>query len=62
MGLQTTRNLNVENKIIELRNMIDNDKHETKDFKRKFIELKNILGNTDEDIFLLEIEMKKTKK
>lgn len=62
MGLETTRNLIIENKINELRNMVDNDKYETKDFKRKFIELKNILGSTDEDIFLLEMEIKKNKK
>lgn len=62
MGLKTTRNIAIENKINELRKMIDENEYNSEEFKIKFNNLKEILGNSDEDIFLMEIDIKSKEK
>ena len=62
MGLKTTRNIAIENKINELRKMIDKNEYNSEEFKIKFNNLKEILGNSDEDIFLMEIDIKSKEK
>ena len=62
MGLKTTRNIAIENKINELRKMIDENEYNSEEFKINFNNLKEILGNSDEDIFLMEIDIKSKEK
>ena len=50
MGLKTTRNQEIFDKLEKIREMVNEDKYETDDFKKEYGDLKEILGTMDEDI------------
>ena len=58
MGLESVRTPKIEKDLEELRKLVDEDKYDTKEFKEKYSELLEILGNTDEDLFLIDMDVK----
>lgn len=62
MGLQTTRNPKVFKLLEEVRKIVDKDEYNSDKFKEKYRELKGILGSKDEDIFLIDMDIKIRKK
>ena len=57
MGLKTTRNQEIFDKLEKIREMVNEDKYETDDFKKEYGDLKEILGTMDEDIMLIDMEI-----
>ena len=62
MGLESIRTPKIEKDLEELRKLVDEDKYDTKEFKEKYNELLEILGNTDEDLFLIDMDVKLKQK
>ena len=62
MGLETTRNPKVFKLLEEVRKIVDRDEYNSDKFKEKYRELKGILGSKDEDIFLIDMDIKIKKK
>ena len=62
MGLESIRTPKIEKDLEELRKLVDEDKYATKEFKEKYNELLEILGNTDEDLFLIDMDAKLKQK
>ena len=62
MGLESVRTPKIEKDLEELRKLVDEDKYETKEFKEKYNDLLEILGNTDEDLFLIDMDAKLKQK
>ena len=62
MGLESVRTPKIEKDLEELRKLVDEDKYDTKEFKEKYSELLEILGNTDEDLFLIDMDVKIKQK
>ena len=62
MGLESVRTPKIEKDLEELRKLVDEDKYNTKEFKEKYSELLEILGNTDEDLFLIDMDAKLKQK
>ena len=62
MGLESVRTPKIEKDLEELRKLVDEDKYDTKEFKEKYNELLEILGNTDEDLFLIDMDAKIKQK
>ena len=62
MGLESIRTPKIEKDLEELRKLVDEDKYDTKEFKEKYNELLEILGNTDEDLFLIDMDAKIKQK
>ena len=62
MGLETTRNPKVFKLLEEVRKIVDMDEYNSDEFKEKYCELKGILGSRDEDIFLIDMDIKIRKK
>jgi len=62
MGLKSVRTPKIDRDIQELRKLVDEDKYDTKEFKEKYNNLLEILGNTDEDLFLIDIDVKLKQK
>ena len=62
MGLKTTRNQEIFDKLEKIREMVNEDKYETDDFKKEYGDLKEILGTMDEDIMLIDMEIQIRKK
>lgn len=62
MGLETTRNPKVFKLLEEVRKIVDRDEYNSDKFKEKYRELKGILGSKDEDIFLIDMDIKIRKK
>ena len=62
MGLESVRTPKIEKELEELRGLVDEDKYDTKEFKEKYNELLEILGNTDEDLFLIDMDAKIKQK
>ena len=62
MGLESVRTPKIEKDLEELRKLVDEDKYATKEFKEKYNELLEILGNTDEDLFLIDMDVKIKQK
>lgn len=61
MDLKSVRAPEIDEKIKELWNMINNGNVEGSDFKGKYGMLEELLGSEDEDLFLMRIEMAKLK-
>ena len=57
MGLETDRNPEVEKLINELQNLVRNNKYDTKQFKEKMNNIIGFIGEIDQDIILLNIEI-----
>ena len=62
MGLESVRTPKIEKDLEELRKLVDEDKYDTKEFKEKYNELLEILGNTNEDLFLIDMDVKIKQK
>ena len=62
MGLKTTRNPKVFKLLKEVRKIVDRDEYNSDEFKEKYRKLKGILGSKDEDIFLIDMDIKIRKK
>jgi len=62
MGLKTTRNPKVFKLLEEVRKIVDRDEYNSDEFKEKYRKLKGILGSKDEDIFLIDMDIKIRKK
>ena len=62
MGLKTTRNQEIFDKLEKIREMVNEDKYETDDFKKEYDDLKEILGTMDEDIMLIDMEIQIRRK
>ena len=62
MGLKSVRTPKINRDIQELRKLVDEDKYDTEEFKKKYNNLLEILGNTDEDLFLIDMDVKIKQK
>ena len=62
MGLKTTRNKEIFDKLEKIREMVNEDKYETDDFKKEYGDLKEILGTMDEDVMLIDMEIQIRRK
>ena len=62
MGLKSVRTPKIDRDIQELRKLVDKDKYNTDDFKEKYNNLLKILGNIDEDLFLIDMDVKLKQK
>ena len=62
MGLESVRTPKIEKDLEELRKLVDENKYDTKEFKEKYNNLLEILGNTDEDLFLIDMDVKIKQK
>ena len=62
MGLKTTRNQEIFDRLKKIREIVNENKYETDEFKKDYTELKNLLGTTDEDIMLIDMEIQIRKK
>ena len=62
MGLKTTRNQEIFDKLEKIREMVNENKYETDDFKKEYGDLKEILGTMDEDIMLIDMEIQIRRK
>ena len=62
MGLKSIRAPKIEKELEELRKLVDENKYDTKEFKEKYNNLLEILGNTDEDLFLIDMDVKIKQK
>ena len=62
MGLKSVRTPKIDRDIQELRKLVDEDKYDTEEFKKKYNSLLKILGNTDEDLFLIDMDVKMKQK
>lgn len=62
MGMKSARNIEVQNLLDDVRNLVSENRYETDEFKEKYNELKNILGNSDSDLMLIDMEIKRRKR
>ena len=62
MGLESVRTPKIEKDLEELRNLVDEDKYDTDSFKKKYNNLLEILGSADEDLFLIDMDVKLKQK
>lgn len=62
MGLETTRNPKVFDLLNEVRELVDENQYETDNFKEKYSELKSILGETDKDLFLIDMDIQRKRR
>ncbi|AVQ26984.1 ATP-binding protein [Fusobacterium ulcerans] len=62
MGLETTRNPKVFDLLNEVRKLVDENQYETNNFKEKYSELKSILGETDKDLFLIDMDIQRKRR
>ena len=62
MGLKSVRTPKIDRDIQELRKLVDENKYETNEFIEKYNKLLKILGNTDEDLFLIDMDIKMKQK
>ena len=64
MGLETDRNPSVHELLNQVREMVKNDNYESSEFERKYSKIKDILGEDDRDLFLvdMDLQIKKGRK
>ena len=64
MGLETDRNPSVNNLLTLVKEMVKNDNYENSEFKKKYTRIKDILGEDDRDLFLvdMDLQIKKGRK
>ena len=62
MGLETTRNPKVFKLLEEAGELVDKNEYESEEFKTKYKKLREILGNKDEDLLLMDMDIKIRKK
>ena len=57
MGLETDRNPSVNNLLTLVKEMVKNDNYENSEFKEKYTKIKDILGEDDRDLFLVDMDL-----
>ena len=64
MGLETDRNPSVNNLLNLVKEMVKNDDYENSKFEEKYTKIKDILGEDDRDLFLvdMDLQIKKGRK
>ena len=64
MGLETDRNPSVHELLNQVKEMVKNDNYENSEFERKYSKIKDILGEDDRDLFLvdMDLQIKKGRK
>ena len=64
MGLETDRNPSVYELLNQVKEMVKNDNYENSEFERKYSKIKDILGEDDRDLFLvdMDLQIKKGRK
>jgi len=64
MGLETDRNPSVHELLNQVKEMVKNDNYESFEFERKYSKIKDILGEDDRDLFLvdMDLQIKKGRK
>ena len=62
MGLKTTRNPKVFKVLEEAGELVDKNEYESEEFKTKYKKLREILGNKDEDLLLMDMDIQIRKK
>ena len=62
MGMKSARNIEVQNLLDDVRNFVSENRYETDEFKEKYNKLENILGNSDSDLMLIDMEIKRRKR
>ena len=64
MGLKTDRNPSVYELLNQVKEMVKNDNYESFEFERKYSKIKDILGEDDRDLFLvdMDLQIKKGRK
>ena len=64
MGLETDRNPSVYELLSQIKEMVKNDNYESSEFERKYNKIKDILGEDDRDLFLvdMDLQIKKGRK
>ena len=62
MGLESTRNPKVFKLLEEAGELVDKNEYESEEFKTKYKELREILGNKDEDLLLMDMDIQIRKK
>ena len=64
MGLETDRNPSVNNLLTLVKEMVKNDDYENSKFEEKYAKIKDILGEDDRDLFLvdMDLQIKKGRK
>ena len=62
MGLETDRNPSVNNLLTLVKEMVKNDNYENSEFKEKYTKIKDILGEDDRDLFLVDMDLQIKKK
>ena len=62
MGLETTRDPKVFKLLEEAGELVDKNEYESEEFKTKYKELREILGNKDEDLLLMDMDIQIRKK
>ena len=61
MGLETDRNPSVNNLLTLVKEMVKNDNYENSEFKEKYTKIKDILGEDDRDLFLVDMDLQVKK-
>ena len=62
MGLEATRNPKVFKLLEEAGEVVDKNEYESEEFKTKYKKLREILGNKDEDLLLMDMDIQIRKK
>lgn len=62
MGLETTRNPKVFKLLEEAGELVDKNEYESEEFRTKYKKLREILGNKDEDLLLMDMDIQIRKK
>ena len=57
MGLETDRNPSVNNLLNLVKEMVKNDNYENSKFEEKYAKIKDILGEDDRDLFLVDMDL-----
>lgn len=61
MGLTSQRNNEVQKEIDELQELINKNKYDNEEFKKRFSELENLLGQEDESIIIMDFSIARRK-
>lgn len=62
MGMETTRDIKIYNLLEEVRKLVREDKYQENEFKEKYQKLVSILGITDSDLLLINMEIQRRKR
>lgn len=62
MGMETTRNQDVFNLLEKTKELVREDKYDTPEFNENYQKLINILGTTDKDLLLINMEVQRRKR